>query len=213
MTLQLVRTNRAWWLRFGGSSGILAPIFGFAFIGLAIASYPEFSWLDNALSDLGVVPGVTSSLFNFGLLLSGLATFNFAAALFTFQGDRILGKIGSAVFILASLSLMGIGVFPENVRPFHFIFSVAFFTLMPIALLMIAAHYAISRRKRVAVFTLLVAVAAASPWVLLSLVQYVPGVAIPELVSALAGAAWTMTVGYKMLKKGSRTENSTSTRL
>src|SRR3990170_6975438 len=208
--MEIPRSRKAKWLRFAGSAGILAPVFGFTLIGLAIVSFPEFSWTDNALSDLGVVPGTTSSLFNVGLLLSGLVTFNFAVGLFTFLGDRVLGKIGSVLFVLASLSLIGIGVFTENARPFHFVFSVALFTLMPIALLVIAGYYAFSHQKLMAVFTLSVAVVAASPWVLLSLVRYVPGVAIPELVSALAGAAWTITVGYKMFKEGSRTENLTS---
>jgi len=172
-------------------------------IFLAIASYPQFSWVDNALSDLGVVPGATSTLFNFGLYIGGLFSLIFAAGLFTFIGDRALGKIGSAVFFLASFSLEGIGLFPENARPFHFISSVAFFTLMPIALFTIAGYYAVSRKKQMAVFTLLIAVAAALPWILLSLIRYVPGVAIPELASAIAGAVWAIAVGYKMFKEAS----------
>jgi hypothetical membrane protein len=197
-------SRRSGWLRGAGILGILTPIFSFTFIFLAIASYPQFSWVDNALSDLGVVSGVTSTLFNFGLCLGGLFAMIFAAGLFTFIGDRALGKIGSAVFFLASLSLEGIGLFPENARPFHFIFSVAFFTLMPIALLTIVGYYAVSRKKQMAVFTLLIAVAAALPWVLLFLVRYVSGVAIPELASAIAGAVWAIAVGYKMFKETSR---------
>jgi hypothetical membrane protein len=47
---------------------------------------------------------------------------------------------------------------------------------------------------------LLIAVLAAAPWVLFFVVQYVQGVAIPELLSALAGAAWTVVIGWKMFK-------------
>ena len=54
--------------KIGASSGIVAPIVAFVCILTAIASYPTFSWTNNALSDLGVVPGITGSLFNFGLL-------------------------------------------------------------------------------------------------------------------------------------------------
>jgi hypothetical membrane protein len=201
-------SRRAGWLRATGFQGILAPVFGFAFVGLAIASYPQFNWVENALSDLGVVPGVTSTLFNFGLYLSGLLFFIFAAGLFTFFNDHALGKIGSIIFILASLSLEGIGVFPENARPFHYIFSVAFFTFLPIALLTTVAYFAVSRKRRMAIFTLLVAVAAAFPWVLLSLIRYVPGVAIPELASALAGAVWTVAVGYKIIRETSRSKKT-----
>jgi len=204
----LLGPRRKTWLQTTGIAGILAPLFGFTFVGLAIASYPQFSWVDNALSDLGVVPGTTSTLFNFGLYLSGLFFFIFSAGLFTYLGDRILGKIGSAIFVLASLSLEGIGTFTENSPPYHFIFSVAFFTLMPIALLLIMGHYAVSRQKRMTVFTLSVAVAAALPWVLLFLFPYAPGVAIPELISALAGATWVVFLGYKMIREASDSKNA-----
>ena len=40
-------------------AGIATPIVAFASILTAIASYPQFSWTNNALSDLGVVAGVT----------------------------------------------------------------------------------------------------------------------------------------------------------
>src|SRR3972149_7650542 len=196
-------SRRTAWLQITGSAGILAPLFGFVFVGLAIASYPQFSWMDNALSDLGVVAGATSTLFNFGLYLSGLFFFVFSVGLFTYLGDRVLGKIGSAIFVLASLSLEGIGSFTQNAPPYHLIFSVAFFTLMPIALLFIMGHYAVSRQKRMTVFTLSVAVAAGLPWVLLFLFRYAPGVAIPELISALAGAAWVVFLGYKMIREAS----------
>ena len=201
-------SRRTAWLQITGSAGILAPLLGFTFVGLAIASYPQFSWVDNALSDLGVVSGTTSTLFNFGLYLSGLLFFIFSAGLFTYLGDRILGKIGSTIFVLASLSLEGIGTFTENSPPYHFIFSVAFFTLMPIALLLIMGHYAVSRQKRMTVFTLSVAVAAALPWVLLFLFPYAPGVAIPELISALAGATWVVFLGYKMIREASDSKNA-----
>jgi hypothetical membrane protein len=194
--------NRTAWLRIGGSAGILTPVSAFILIGLAIASFPQFSWVNNALSDLGVVPGVTSTLFNFGLYLSGLFSFTFAVGLFTFLNEHITGKIGSVLFVSASLALEGIGIFPENIRPFHLAFSVAFFVLMPIALLVIAGYYLITHQKQMALFTLAVAVVAAAPWALQFSVHYVSGVAIPELVSALAGSTWSIVLGVKMLKKG-----------
>jgi len=184
--------------------GVLTPVFAFVLISLSILTYPQFSWTNNALSDLGVVPGVTATLFNFGLYASGLSSLTFAIGLYKYLNKNILGKIGAIVFFAAGLALEGIGWAPENIRPFHYIFSVAFFTLVPMALLIIAGYLFITREKRLAEFTLLIAVLAAAPWVLYFLVQYVPGVAIPELLSALAGSAWTVVVGWRMYKAGSR---------
>jgi len=208
LAIVLTETKKASWLKLAGVAGILTPISASVFIGLAIASYRWFSWTRNALSDLGVLRGATSTLFNFGLFLSGLLALNFSIGLFILFRESLIGKIGSGIFILASLSLEGIAIFNEDMRPFHYIFSVAFFVLMPNALLAIAGYYLKTRQKRMAAFTLLMAVIAAMPWVLQFTVPYVSGVAIPEAISAAAGSVWVLVLSYKMLKEASRAKSS-----
>ena len=189
------------------------------FIFLSIDSAPEFSWLENALSDLGVVPGVTSVLFNYGLIISGIFGFIFATSLFRvmryfeiFSADgrsRFLynrGLGGALFFALACLALIAIGVFPENVKFVHYFASVAFFVLLIGSLGRTGVAFWLMRQKRLAVFTLLLAVVAAAPWLLLFLVRYVSGLATPELVSAIAGGVWTAVFGYKMLKMASQSK-------
>jgi hypothetical membrane protein len=191
--------------RGGAGCGIVTPVLAFTCILIAIASYPGFSWTNNALSDLGIIPGVTGPIFNFGLYASGLLTFNFAVfGLLNYLGKRWVGKAGAVVFAAAGVALMGIGVFPENRVPYHYSFSVAFFVLLPISLFVITAAFAFERRARVALFTLAVAVVAALPWVLYFSVHYVSGVAIPETVSGLAGSVWAVALGYKMIKAASQ---------
>jgi hypothetical membrane protein len=186
--------------KIGASSGIVAPIVAFVCILAAIASYPTFSWTNNALSDLGVVPGITASLFNFGLLVSGVLAFNFAIfGLFTYLGQSWVGKIGSAVFAAATLALIAISVFNENFSPTHYLVSVAFFTLAPIALFILTFGFLLCHQRGMAVFTVLVGVSAALPWLLLFAFNYVPNVAIPEFLSGLAVSAWAIVLGKKML--------------
>jgi hypothetical membrane protein len=196
----------ALWLRVSGICGFLAPVFAFALIFSAIASYAQFSWVDNALSDLGVVSGVTAVLFNSGLLIGGVLCFIFATGLFVFLKERTLGRIGAFMFVLASLALFAIGVFPENVHPVHYLVSVAFFGLLPISMLIIVGAFWLMRQVRMAVFTLLVAVAAAAPWVLYFSIHYVSGVAVPEAVSAFAGSVWAVVLSGKMLRQASRSK-------
>jgi hypothetical membrane protein len=191
--------------QIGAVSGIATPIIAFIGILTAIASYPGFSWTQNALSDLGIIPGITGPVFNFGLYTSGLFAFNFAAfGLFTYLGKSWVGKIGAVTFVATALALMGIGVFPENVVPYHYSFSVAFFVLLPISLLIITAAFAFERKAQMAVFTLLIAVAAALPWILYFSFHYVSGVAIPEFASAVAGSVWAVVLSYKMFKAASQ---------
>ena len=186
--------------QLGEASGIVAPIVAFTCILTAIASYPEFSWTNNALSDLGIISGITGPVFNFGLYCSGLFVLKFAAfGLFKYFGSWV-GKIGALSFAATGLALMGIGFFPEDVAPYHYLFSVAFFVLLPISLFIITGAFAFKRQTKMALFTLLTAAAAATPWILQFTIHYVSGVAIPEFASALAGSAWTIVLGYKMLK-------------
>lgn len=186
--------------RIGAASGIVAPIIAFICILTAIASYPPFSWTNNALSDLGVVSGITASLFNFGLLASGILAFNFAIfGLFTYFGKRWVGKTGSAVFAAATLALIAISVFNENFSPTHYLVSVAFFTLAPIALFILTFGFWLNHQPGMAAFTVAIGVAAALPWILLFTFNYVPNVAIPEFLSALAVSVWAMFLGKKML--------------
>ena len=200
----MLKAKNVMWLRISGTCGIITPVLAFIFVSLAIASYPEFSWVDNALSDLGVVPGVTALLFNYGLIVSGIFSFIFATGMFVFLGESMAGRAGAVIFVIATVALTAIGVFPENVRPVHYLVSVAFFVLLPISMLVIAGASWFLGQVRMAVFTLLVAVAAAAPWVLYFSIRYVSGVAVPEAVSALAGAVWAIVLGFKMFRAASR---------
>jgi hypothetical membrane protein len=186
--------------RIGAASGIVAPIVAFVCIIIAIASYPTFSWTNNALSDLGVVSGITSSFFNFGLLASGILAFNFAIfGLFNYFGSRWVGKIGSTVFATAALALIAISVFNENFSPTHYLVSVAFFTLAPIALFILTFGFWLNHQPGIAAFTIGIGVVAALPWILLFTFNYVPNVAIPEFLSGLAVSVWAVFLGKKML--------------
>jgi hypothetical membrane protein len=188
-------------MRAGAIAGVIAPILGFACILLAIASYAQFSWTNNALSDLGVVSGLTGSLFNFGLVAAGALAFIFAAlGLSCFAGKCWIGKLGAAVFCAASVTLFCIGIFNESYSPTHYLVSVAFFTLAPMALFILTCTFFLTRQRGIATFTLAIAIAAALPWILEFTVNYVSGFAIPETLSGLAISAWVIALTTKMLR-------------
>ena len=152
--------------------------------------------MNNALSDLGVQPGITAPLFNSGLVVSGLLFTFFATGLFPLLGKSVIGKVGAAVFVLACVALVCIGVFNEHFSPTHYIVSVMLFVLLPISLLILTGAFWLTGHKGLSVFTLALALAAATPWILEFTVHYVSGVAIPEFVSGLAGAA--VDDGFKL---------------
>jgi hypothetical membrane protein len=187
--------------RIGVIAGFAAPFFAFAFISAAIASYSSFSWTDNALSDLGVVPGVTSALFTVGLCGGGLLTLVFAAlGLYNYAGDKTAGKVGAAFFAAAAVSLILIGVFNEHFRPTHYIVSVAFFFAAPLAFFILTAAFYHKHQKKLAAFTIATGLVAAVPWILQLTIPYVPDVAVPETISGLTVALWVIALSKLMLK-------------
>jgi hypothetical membrane protein len=127
-----------------------------------------------------------------------------AMGLYVLLSESVVGRVGVFVFGLACTALVAIGMFPESVSSVHYAVSVAFFVLLPISLLIIVGGFQRTGQMRMAMFTLVVAIVAALPWVLLFAVRYVSGVAIPEFVSGLAGGVWAVAVGYKMIRAASQ---------
>jgi hypothetical membrane protein len=190
--------------RITAITGLAAPIFAFACILSAVASWQQFSWTDNALSDLGVQNGVTATVFNSGLVISGFLFIVFATGLLRFAGKRFVGKVGAAVFALACVMLIAIGIFNENYSPTHYIVSVGLFMFLPLSLLILVAAFWLEGKRKLGVFTLATALFATAVWVLEFTVTYVSGVAIPETLSGLAGATWVVVLSGLMLKQTSK---------
>jgi len=188
--------------KVGAAAGLLAPVLAFTCILSAIESYSRFSWTNNALSDLGVVKGVTGPLFNFGLCASGFLGFIFAVfGLFPYLGKSFVGKVGTLAFAVATVALIAIGVFNESFSGTHYALSVAFFVLVPVSLFIITCAFVLAHQTPTAILTVGIGVVAALSWILLFAFNYVPNVAIPETISGLAVSAWTITLGYRMLKQ------------
>lgn len=184
------------WVKISGISGIMVPPIAFTLIILAIAYSPEFSWTENALSDLGIQEGATALLFNNGLIISGVLTILFATGLLTCLQENLLGRLGAFVLFLDAFALTAMGVFPEDVRPMHFYASVVFFTLFPISLFFVGAGFLRTMKIKLGLFTFIVAIAAAVVWV----IPFGKGVAIPEALSALSASAWSIVLGLQMIK-------------
>jgi hypothetical membrane protein len=187
-------------LKIAGAVGFAAPIFTFICIFAAIATWPQFNWANNALSDLGVHSGVTAPVFNIGLVVGSIFFIVFSLGLFSFS-LRAVGRVASLLFLVANFALMAIGIFNENYSPTHFIVSVALFVFLPISLLVFVVDFWFEGKRKLSVLTLFIALVAAAVWVLEFTINYAPGVAIPESISGICGALWVWVISYLMLKK------------
>jgi hypothetical membrane protein len=196
------------WIRTAGILGVLTPIVAFTCIIASTQLASSFSWTDNALSDLGVMPGTTALLFNTGLIVGGALAAIFAIGLYLTFERSILGKIGAIILLLSTLALISIGIFTERFKPTHLYVSVAFFALFPISMLILSTSFFMSNDRKRAMFTLAVALFAAAVWALEFTIKYVPGVAIPETLSALGASCWTIVLGFNMIDNRRHRENS-----
>lgn len=195
-----MRKSEDFWFRAAAVCGILTPIIAFTCICAAMALYPQFSWIDNALSDLGVVEGAVSMIFNGGLMVSGILALAFAIGVQSYLNKSTIGKIGAFLFALDAIALIAIGAFPENTAP-HFPASVAFFILFPIAMLFIGVVLTKRDENPMAAFSFLAAIFSIAVWVFQYAVGFGKGVAIPETLTALAVSAWALVLGFKMLRQ------------
>ena len=191
--------KRKIWFRISGICGIISPIFAFSLIFLAINSYELFDWKLNALSDLGVVSGITATFFNYGLIGAGLISMVFAIGLFIFRDKIKLSRISFFFFILTCVSLIAIGLFPENVKPVHYFVSVAFFVFLSIFLLLSSVSFIFNGQSYIGLFSFSIFIVATVPWILNFSSNLFIGVAIPEAISGLGISLWTIVFGLKML--------------
>lgn len=182
-------------LRVAGLCGVVEPFVVSMFVLLAVFYSPWFSWTDNALSDLGV-HGDAAVLFNTGLIVGGVLTTVFAIGLGKVLNSS-LGRIGTLIVILDAAALSAIGVFPETAGELHLYVSVAFFTLLPSYLLIFGVAFTLkSSEVNLGLSTVLLGVFSASVWIF----EW-EGVAIPEALAYLAASAWSITMGFRLLKQ------------
>jgi hypothetical membrane protein len=162
----------------------------------AVSRASWFSWTSNALSDLGV--GETAVIFNTGLITAGLIAIVFGIGLGRFIFTDRAGRAGVLALLFSCSALVSIGVFPESAGRIHYWVSVAFFVSLPIAMFIIAGAMALADLRGnlpYIALTICLAVVAAVPWGLPH-----DGVAIPEIISSVAGSVWFVVFGVRMLK-------------
>ncbi|MFO7618932.1 MAG: DUF998 domain-containing protein [Thermoplasmata archaeon] len=185
-----------------GWLAIIGPVFALLSIWVCIIVSPWFTWQNNAISDFGVHS--VAPLFNSSLIICGILCAIFALGVIL-RFRSIIGKIGMSVFFLACVSLVGIGVFHENLRPYHFIFSVAFFVLLLIATLVLAPLFLLKRKTRLlGISAMAVTVLGIFGWAYHVAVGWGSNVAIPEAMTFVPGGIWFMMLGVWVLGKDSK---------
>ena len=169
--------------------GFLSPLTSFIFIAAAIHVH-HFQFSGNALSDMGRVGLEKNYIFNSGLILSGIFGFIFSISLL--NELKKYEKIPGSIFLIATVFLICIGVFPEGTDP-HFFFSVMFYLLAALSIFIFGVSI-IFRDRKMGIFSIFTPIIG----MILALVPHWNGIAIPETIGAFFISLWMILIAHKL---------------
>ncbi|MGQ9759890.1 MAG: DUF998 domain-containing protein [Candidatus Methanomethylicaceae archaeon] len=175
-------------MRASAFFGIGAIISLYTTIALAISISPWFSWIDNALSDLGNLRYESAPIFNVGLLITGLLLI-----LYSFISLRDHAPKTAYLLAFTGFAMQLVGLLCENYGIIHFYVSVILFISLPIA----SMAYFIEKR---CYLTWLVFVAVPF-WMLHFQGGLFRGVAIPEILSSFVVLPWLIATLIRVWKE------------
>jgi hypothetical membrane protein len=191
-------------VRFSGLIGIIAPIFGLLAVVASTSLWEDFSWSQNALSDIGVSPVSSAAyVFNYSLILVGILNFIFTLGFVKAYAKNALSYLGGIILIGGGGSLSLVGVFTKEYGDLHSYVSFGYFVLFPIAMILVGIAfrrmnmqtrgYASILAGIIALFVILSAIILR--WhKLLNL-----GFAVPEILEAIVIAAWIIWMGTTLI--------------
>jgi hypothetical membrane protein len=188
--------------------GLLAPVIAMVSISVSILLSPDFSFKNNALSDLGhwtrtdigPNPFLRALIFNVGLITTGILMSVTTIWLMKRIEDNPT-TLSLTPLLLSVLSLTSIGIFSEDIPiqiggfTLHFIASVGFFSTFPLSMWL--TGFSLLRYEKLRWFSLLSLLLPFTsiylwwgtfkgrfPWT---------GVAIPEMITAFTSIIWIWT--------------------
>ena len=185
-------------IMWGALAGIIGAVAFSTLWSLAIITDGHWIFGVETLSELGGHrPG--RCFFNTGLIVMGLLSLPFGAVLYRKFEHTNLGKISIGTFVLAAISLIGIGVFPINTGSPHTFFSWAFFSTVIISLtIMLRPIWMFSRLGRPIVVVTLGTVMVGYITIILVATKNME-LALSEALVVISLLIWTISMGISEL--------------
>jgi hypothetical membrane protein len=192
------KTKRTTLLRLAGVCGILGSILPLVMVLSATFLSSWFSWNVNALSELGV--GEQAALFNSAVLIGGGLNLLFALGLrqYLCNGKPVLA--GIVLIMISSLSLALVGVFTISYLVLHGIVAFGYFVPAPAGFLLIGfgtKERAIKKLSFACGIAALLAILVLP--VLILVLPFRIGFAVPELIEGSVISAWTIYMSRLIL--------------
>lgn len=128
--------------RLGAMAGIAGSVF-FAIMWTA-AVLADGGWHlgEMTLSELGDRSRSGHLLFNTGAMVTGVLSLLFSVGLYKVLSPGVMGRAGAAMMGVASLLLIGVGIFPIDTGTPHTVVSFSFFGIAALALVLLITPFA-----------------------------------------------------------------------
>jgi len=202
-SVMLMRAGR---IRLVGILCILIPILTLTFISASI--YVARNWFiltRHALSNLGATEVESYIIFNSGLIIIGVLSMA-ASVLIILESwsTNRLRIIPTALLLITSIFLIGIGLFPMDATPeAHWTSAVLFFVLIGFTMLGFGLYYLYYREVLLGILGILGLVIDFVVWGIAPWESFgITGVAIPEILSVLVPMIWLIIFALKILRTG-----------
>lgn len=167
------------------ASGIIAGLLAIISIFAAASLDSNFAWFTNYVSDLGT--GSQMIIFNYGLIISGIFGIAFAFGIH----EGLKSRFSWYLTLLASVSLMGVGAFPES-HPWHFAISAAFFFFISLAEIFVGRKF---YEKNGAVGLLSIMAGIVSLFIILMFNPFY------EAIAVFIAMIWSIAIGAAILAR------------
>ena len=178
-----------------GTCGIASQLIALIMILVVTGNSPWFSWTEYNISVLGV-EGSMKTLFNWGLILTGLLSLIFTFGLRENLLSSRLGQYGVISLIVGSLGIAAIGIFPRSIDLPHDVASVVFFLFVILAFLLIGTAAITASQLKWGLLSLIAGVLMIAFW-------RIPwtwnGDAVPQLLNCLPWSLWTLVFSVMLL--------------
>jgi len=179
--------------RLMGFFGVAAPVVGAVMLLLSIIYTPGWSLAENSLSGLGA-EGFGAILFSSGLAMTGAVMMLFSTGLFELSKKAPVGQVGSAMYLAASLVIVGLALVTVNHQPYHGYLTAALFALVPLSMTVFSVHLWRMGLKLYSSLGFVDGVMA------IGVILLGPVNAYSQLVFALAVSVWQAALGLWMLR-------------
>ena len=177
---------------------LISIAIGISSIILAIQFYPNYSWTENSISDLGV-SHPSAIIFNTGFIIAGvfLALYSLGEI---YYSEDIIERILYSILMIAGFLFSSIGFIPENIVPLHGYLAILLYFDLGIFFIFAAIYYINKKALRMGFLALIAFLFGLFVWLIPWKEIGVTGVAIPEVLSVLIGIIWLLIKAFDVIQ-------------